>query len=57
MNVNDAFPSKWLRAKDMEDDSVLTIDRIEIENMEQDNKSVPTPVLYFREVEKGKTTN
>lgn len=52
---NDLFPSKWLKASDLEGDSTMTIKKVEIEEvgLEQEEK----PVVYFNETEKGLILN
>jgi len=56
VNVNDAFPSRYIKASDLGDKRVLvTIDRVEIEEVgrEKDSK----PVVYFAGKEKGLVLN
>lgn len=57
VNINQAFPSKWLKADDCEDgDLVLTIKRVTQEEVGKDDMEVK-PVVYFRETEKGLVLN
>ena len=54
MNVNDVFPSKYLRASDLQGKSIkVKIARIEREKMGEDTK----PVLYFDGKQKGMALN
>lgn len=59
MNINNAFPSKYLKASDIEhDDLILTISHVEVENMAQQGEaSELKPVVYFEETEKGFVLN
>lgn len=54
MNVNDAFPSKTLKASDLDGNQVtVTIARVDIEKMGSDTK----PVVYFKGKDKGLVLN
>lgn len=54
MNINEAFPSKYLKASDLQGGTpTVTIDRVEMETMGDDRKMV----VYFRGKEKGLVTN
>lgn len=57
MNINDAFPSKYLKASDLpeEGSQTFTIEKIQIEEigMEKQKK----PVIYFDEDDKGLVCN
>mgnify|MGYP001581960348 CR=1 FL=1 len=56
MNINDQFPSKYLKASDLKGREVtVTIARIEMEALAQGEK--PKPVLYFVGKEKGVVMN
>jgi hypothetical protein len=58
MKINEAFPSKYLKASDAEDgDLVLTIVRVKMETIGQGAKAEQKPVVYFKEVEKGMVLN
>lgn len=58
MNVNDLFPSKYLKASDAEPSLTLTITKITQETMKnRDGKDETKPVLYFNEQEKGMVLN
>lgn len=55
-NINDAFPSKYLKAGDLKGRSiVVTIDRVEMEAVGQEKQI--KPVLYFAGKEKGMVLN
>jgi hypothetical protein len=59
-DINDAFPSKYLRASDLGDDAVLvTIARIAIETFvsRETNKPESKPIIFFHEFEKGLLLN
>jgi hypothetical protein len=54
VNVNDAFPSKYLKASDLKGSKVkVTIARVEMEEIGDGRK----PVLYFQGKEKGMVLN
>lgn len=53
MNINSQFPSKFLSAKDIDEDVVVTIKRVKPEDVGDGEK----PVLYLREFEKGLVLN
>lgn len=56
MNINDAFPSHYLKASDLGDvQPVVTIDRVEIEAVGRDKEM--KPVVYFIGKEKGIVLN
>lgn len=58
MNINNAFPSKWLKSGDIgDDDMVLTIRAVEIEEVGQGDDAEHKPVVYFNETEKGMVLN
>jgi hypothetical protein len=58
MNINNAFPSKWLKSGDVEeDDLILTISRVAMEDIGQGENQENKPVLYFEETEKGMVLN
>lgn len=53
-NINEAFPSKFLRAADLDDrQHLLIMDRAEFENLGDDRKLI----LYFKGQEKGLVLN
>lgn len=53
MNINDAFPSSYLKAEDLDGDTELTIKGIEVETLGEDKK----PVVYFEEDDRGLVLN
>ena len=56
MKVSDAYPSKYLKADDLNGQStIVTIAKVEIEQLGQDNER--KPVAYFEEQEKGLVLN
>lgn len=59
MNINSAFPSKYLKADtDVDEDgSVFTIKTVKVETIGQGAKQEQKPVVYFEEVEKGLVLN
>jgi hypothetical protein len=58
MKQDDVFPSKYLRAEELDDEITLTINKIEMTSFE-DNKGVKAekPVAYFKEIQKGLVIN
>jgi hypothetical protein len=58
MNINSAFPSKYLKADvDVTDDVVLTIKTVKLENVGTAGKQENKPVVYFTELDKGLVLN
>ena len=58
MNINSAFPSKYLKAADAEDgDLLLTIKKVTIETVGQAPKTEEKLVVYFDEQSKGMVLN
>jgi hypothetical protein len=59
MNINDAFPSKYLKASDVPDDGdlVLTIREVNMEDVGQGEDRERKPVVYFGEIDKGLVLN
>lgn len=58
MNIDAAFPSKYLKASDIGDgDMPLTIKEVVIENIGQGEDIESKPILYFVETEKGLVLN
>lgn len=54
MNINSAFPSKFLKASDLGGaEPIVTIDRVTEEEVGEDKK----PVVYFQGKEKGVVLN
>lgn len=57
MNINSAFPSKYLKAADAEEDLIVTIARVKVENVGAQGKDEQKPVVYFKEEAKGMVLN
>jgi len=59
VNINNAFPSKWLKSADIPEDAdlVLTVNRVEIVEVGQGEDAEQKPVIYFDETEKGLVLN
>lgn len=58
MNINNAFPSKYLKSGDVENgDLVLTIARVTTETVGQGADAEQKPIVYFTETEKGLVLN
>jgi hypothetical protein len=58
MKVSEMYPSKWLRASDVEDgDLVLTIREVRQEEIGQGSQTDEKWVVYFEEEEKGLVLN
>lgn len=59
MNINSAFPSKYLKADaDVDEEgSIFTIKNVKVENVGQGQKAEQKPVVYFDEVDKGLVLN
>lgn len=57
MNINDAFPSKYLKASDLPEEGTqsFTIEKVEIEEIGRDKER--KPVIYFEEDHKGLVCN
>jgi hypothetical protein len=56
MNINDAFPSNYLKASDLgEAQPVVTIDRVEMEPVGRSKEM--KPVVYFAGKQKGMVLN
>ena len=54
MRVSDAFPSKFLKADDLQGRTVkLTIDHVEMDEVGDDRK----PIVYFQDAKKGLVLN
>ena len=54
MNINDVFPSKYIKASDLNNKAMLlTINSVAQETVGDDTK----PVVYFNEVKKGLVLN
>ena len=53
MHIDSLFPSKYLRASDLDGDTPVTMKSLIMEEINQEEK----PVLYFREEAKGLVLN
>lgn len=54
INMNDAFPSKWLKASDIEGDMRVSIASVTMEDVGDDDRK---PVVWFNEYDKGMVLN
>jgi hypothetical protein len=59
VNINDLYPSKWLKAEaDLEDgDLTLTIASVKLDEVGGAGNSKRKPVVYFEETDKGLVLN
>lgn len=57
MNIDSAFPSRYLKAADVDGELTLTISGVEIGEVGQDENRESKPIVYFAEVEKGLVLN
>lgn len=59
MNINNAFPSKWLKSGDIPEDAdlVLTINKVEVKEVGQGEEAEQKPVIFFNETDKGMVLN
>lgn len=58
MNIDSAFPSKYLKAADIgETDLALTIKEVVMETVGQGEEAEGKPIIYFNETEKGLVLN
>ena len=57
MNINDMFPSKYLKADEIETDTNLTITTVTQETLGQGDDARTLPIVYFTETEKGLVLN
>jgi hypothetical protein len=58
MNINNAFPSKWLKSGDVEDgDLTLTVKSVSLEEVGSGEQAEQKPIIYFHETEKGMVLN
>lgn len=53
MKISELFPSRYLKAADLDGDEVFTAESLNQEELGDDTK----PVLYFEEMEKGLVLN
>lgn len=59
MNINSAFPSKYLKSADLPEDGdlILTMDDVSIETVGQDEDAEQRPILRFADHEKALVLN
>ncbi len=58
MDMNQAFPSKYIKAADLQGKEVaVTISHVGIENVGTEEKPSSKPVIYFKGTEKGLVLN
>ena len=58
MNITTSFPSKYLKAADLQGRTVeVRIDRVVLESVGQGNDAEEKPVIYFQGKEKGIVLN
>ncbi len=58
MKQNDVYPSRFLKAEDLDDELTLTITKVEMIDLEdKQGQSQQKPVVYFKEVQKGLIVN
>ena len=57
MRTSDAFPSKYLKVKDISEDIAVTIKNVTIEEFKGDNGQEQKLLLTFRELDKGMICN
>lgn len=57
MNINTAFPSKYLKADDCDEDVIVTITKVTMEDIGQGGKKESKPIVFFKEVTKGLVLN
>lgn len=58
MNLNDMYPSKYLKAEDIDgEDAVVTVHSVQMEDMGQGEDTESRPVVYFEELDKGLVLN
>ena len=58
MKTSEMFPARYLKVGDFPTPMVLTLDRVDWENMhDADGNEIEKPVLYFQEFPKGLVLN
>lgn len=58
MTIQDLFPSKFIKSADIgETDTVLTISKVEVEDLGFGEEKDSKPVVYFEEIEKSLVLN
>lgn len=54
INMNEAFPSKWLKADDIDRETIVTISDVTMESIGDDERK---PVVWFQGYDKGMVMN
>jgi hypothetical protein len=58
MKTSEVFPSRWLKAEDLEQDTTVTIRQVKLEKFEQQDKpEEQKPAAYFDEIDKALILN
>jgi hypothetical protein len=58
MRSADVYPSKYLKAEEIDGDLTVTIKSVALEQLEnKEGKKQDKPIVYFREVDKGMVVN
>jgi hypothetical protein len=57
VHINSAFPSKYLKADDADEDLIVTVKKVTIETLGQGPKAEEKLVVYFDEQSKGMVLN
>ena len=58
MKTSEVFPSRWLKAEDLEQDTTVTIRQVKLEKFEQQGKpDEQKPAAYFDELDKALILN
>jgi hypothetical protein len=57
MKTSEAFPSRYLKADDIQRDTPVTIESVEMEEVGQGDDQESKPVIHFKELEKGLVLN
>jgi len=58
MNINETFPSKYLKSHDLKGQAVpVTIEGVSVEELGEGDEKTTKPVLYFQGKEKGLALN
>lgn len=58
MKSTDVFPSKYLKAEDVDGEPIVTIASVELESMkDKSGADIQKPVIYFSETDKGLVAN
>ncbi len=57
MNINTAYPSTYMKAAELEGDTVYTIKEVKIEKLGQGDDADTKPIVYFEETDLGLALN